>query len=83
MLANLALLMAVGSAQPQASPALEKPELICREGEQQLGSHMRTSRRCKTAEEWRQEDLKRDQMPTTMRITDRQRDALTPKTRPQ
>ena len=39
-----------------ASPAPEKPKLICREGEAQLGTHMRTGRRCKTAEQWADEE---------------------------
>jgi hypothetical protein len=82
MLASLAVLLLV--ADPALAPAtVQKPKLICRESEQELGSHIRTGRRCKTAEEWRQEDLRRDQISPTMRVTAGQGDALTPKTRPQ
>ena len=83
MLANLALLLMIGGATTQPESPQEKPKLVCRESEQQLGSHIRSSRRCKTAEEWQIEDQRRDLKPPSMRVTEGQGDALTPKTRPQ
>jgi hypothetical protein len=83
MLTSLALLLALSGVEAQTALPPEKPKLICREGEQELGTHIHTGRKCKTAEEWRLDDLKRDQRPSTMRITEGQGDALTPKTIPQ
>jgi len=83
MLASLVLLLALSGAEPQSALPPDKPKLICREREQELGTHIHSGRKCKTAEEWRLEDLKRDQRPPDMRITEGQGDALTPKTIPQ
>jgi hypothetical protein len=60
----------------------EKPRLVCRESERQLGSHIRAGRRCRTAEQWRVEDARNDPLPPSARITKGQGDALT-KERPQ
>jgi hypothetical protein len=73
----LALLSAVlASENPQAIPPAEseKPRLICRKGEQIVGTHMRTGRRCKTAEEWQLEDAKVDGPVPTLRLTGEQND---------
>jgi hypothetical protein len=43
---------------------------------------MHTGRRCKTAEEWQVEDQRRDAKSPSMRVTEGQGDALTPKTLP-
>jgi hypothetical protein len=83
MLASLALILMVGGTDTQPSTPPAKPKLICRESEQELGSHIRSGRRCKTAEEWQIEDQRRDVKPPSMRVTEGQGDALTPKTRPQ
>ena len=72
MLASLAVMLILSDASRAAAP--EKPKLICRESEQTLGSHIRTGRRCKTAEEWQQDDARRDQLPTTLRIVPTQAD---------
>jgi hypothetical protein len=83
MLAGLILMMAV-AAQDMPPPLQlpQKPKLICRGDEQQVGSHIHTGRRCKTAEEWQLEDQRRDAVSPSMRVTEGQGDALTPKTRP-
>ena len=73
----------VADVQPVTVTLPAKPKLICRESDQSLGSHIRSGRRCKTAEEWQQEDAKRDLVPPSLRVTEGQGDALTPKTRPQ
>lgn len=52
----LALTLA-GDPPPPASTSNRSNERICRGGGQRtLGSHIRTRRRCMTAEQWRQED---------------------------
>lgn len=75
------LLMAQAVAQT-ATPPLEKPRLICREGEQETGSHIRTGRQCKTAEEWEREADMRVGVSPSLRVTAGQPDPLT-KQRPQ
>jgi|tagenome__1003787_1003787.scaffolds.fasta_scaffold19585987_2 hypothetical protein len=71
----LLLAAPVGVQVPNAVP--EKPPLICRESENQLGTHIRVGRRCKTEEEWRIDDERRGRMPATMEVTEGQGDALT------
>ena len=78
------LVFAAASADPApvvTPPA--KPKLICRTDEQELGSHIRPGRRCKTAEEWAAEDAKKDQIPPSMRVTAGQGDGAPHPTRPQ
>ena len=83
MLTSLALMLAQVTEQPIAPPIqLPKPKLICRGDEQMVGSHIHAGRRCKTAEEWRIEDQRRDATSPSMRITEGQGDALTPKVIP-
>jgi hypothetical protein len=71
---TILLLLALQAAQAQPPG---KPMMICRESAQETGSHIRTGRRCKTQEEWQREDARRGQIPTTMRVTEAQGDALT------
>ncbi len=47
---------------------------ICRDSGRQLGSHIRTARRCRTAEQWRQEDEAGAQAPASLRVTEGQND---------
>jgi hypothetical protein len=64
----LALLVVSGEpAHSQVPPP--KPKLICREGESQTGSHVHTGARCLTAQQWEQEDARRDRVPVTLRVT--------------
>jgi hypothetical protein len=63
-------------------PPAAKPQVICREGEQELGSHMHASRRCMTLEQWQQEDARRQQIPISARITGDPDDAARAATRP-
>ncbi len=65
------------AAIPAATVVRDKPHLICRESEHETGSHIRTGTRCKTADEWRQDDERRAQIPTSLRVTAGQGDALT------
>ena len=55
---------------------IEKPQLICRQGERETGSHRRTGKRCKTADEWAKEDEDRTRMSPSAQITEGQRDSL-------
>jgi hypothetical protein len=70
-----------GGPAPVSVP--QKPQLLCRASEQQTGSHVRTGRRCKTAEQWRIEDQRLDTIPPSMRITEGQNDGHPPPPRPQ
>jgi hypothetical protein len=81
-LAFLAVALASGGPPATAPAPPEKPPLICRKGEQEVGSHIRTGRRCKTAAEWQEEDLKREGRAPSMRVTEGQNDGL-PIPRPQ
>jgi hypothetical protein len=63
---------------PAATPTTaEKPQLICRQGERETGSHRRTGKRCKTADEWAKEDADRTRLSPSAQITEGQRDSLT------
>jgi len=73
------LAVALASASPEpTSAAPPKPPLICRESENLTGSHIRTGRRCKTAEQWQIEDAKRDRAPPSLRVTEGQMDGRPP-----
>ena len=78
MLTTLALMIALSDPpSTDASPALPpKPKLICREPQQELGSHIRTSRRCKTAEQWQEEDRQRGEVPATLKVVPGQGDEV-------
>ena len=52
---------------------------ICRDSGRQLGSHVRTARRCRTAEQWRLEDEEKAQMPSSLRLTEGQNDGHPPR----
>jgi hypothetical protein len=80
--ALLALLLAGQGAPPPIIVARDKPKLICRESEEELGSHIRTGARCKTDEEWRLEDEERGRIPRSMRVTPAQGDALSKQSPP-
>ena len=73
-LAFLAIALAAGSPPAAAPAAPDKPQRICRQGEQLVGSHIRTGRRCKTAAEWQQEDAKLEGPVPTLRLTGEQND---------
>ena len=77
------LAVALGSAAPEApAPTPAKPPLICRESESLTGSHIRTGRRCKTAEQWQIEDARRDRVPPSLRVTEGQMDGHPPPAQP-
>lgn len=85
MLASIAIILAAAAAEPPSAQPVApapKPKLICRQGEQELGSHIHTSRICRTAEQWRFEDLRRDQRPATYKVIPGQDDGIPRPTRP-
>jgi hypothetical protein len=82
-LALLLAALAADSPQAAAPTQPEKPQLICRQGEQLVGSHIRTGRRCKTAVEWQEEDAKLDGPVPTLRVTGEQNDGHPLPQRPQ
>jgi hypothetical protein len=69
LLMLIALELAATEPQPATKQDSEKPKLICRTGERQLGTHMRAGRRCKTAEQWQIEDSKLPQLSPSAIIT--------------
>jgi len=73
----LALFLAAWAA-PAATPPPDKPQLICRKSEQETGSHIRTPRQCKSAEEWAKEDEEKTRASASTKITEGQGDSLTP-----
>ena len=51
-----------------------RPRLICRGSSASLGSHIRTPARCRTEEQWREEDEERARTPISMQVTEGQND---------
>jgi hypothetical protein len=76
LVALAAILTGAAVAADPPAPA-EKQRRICRGGERQLGSHVRTERRCRTAEEWRLEDETKANMPVSLQVTQGQNDGRT------
>lgn len=75
IIALAATLSAAGAlaTDPPAQP--EKQRRICRGGgERSLGTHMRTSRRCRTAEQWQAEDEAKARLPISLQVTQGQND---------
>ena len=70
--AGLSVTAAFASA--ETPPKSEDNRRICRDSGRQLGSHIRTARRCRTAEQWRQEDEEKARMPESMHVTEGQND---------
>ncbi|HYI47959.1 MAG TPA: hypothetical protein VEX35_05780 [Allosphingosinicella sp.] len=78
-MAAAALSAAAALAVEPPAPA-EKQRRICRGGERQLGSHVRTERRCRTAEQWRLEDERGTNRPLSLQVTPGQNDGQRPRT---
>ena len=82
MFAGLALIALLSAQQQPAVAPPQRPKLICRESQQQVGSHIRTGRRCKSAEEWQREDSADDRLPLTLRVVPGQGDGVPKPQRP-
>jgi hypothetical protein len=76
----LAALAATLSAPAFAVPPAAQPEqrLVCRGGERQLSSRIRTARRCRTAEQWQIEDEAANRLPPSLQVTQGQNDGHAP-----
>ena len=75
--------LALGAAPVPPLEAAPKPAKICRESVKQTGSHIRTGRRCKTAEEWARIDGAEGGVVPTLRTIPSQGDGVQVMTRPQ
>ena len=64
------------AAEPASSPQpqAEEQRLICRGGQRQLSSRIRTQRRCRTAEQWQEEEQGKAGLPLSAQITQGQND---------
>ena len=63
------------AADPPAPASGQNGERICRGGGQRtLGSHIRTRRRCMTAEQWQREDEARSRPAPGLQVTEGQND---------
>jgi hypothetical protein len=76
LIALAVAMSAVAAADPPADPAApaQKQRLVCRGAERQLGSHVRSTRRCRTADQWQEEDTARAREPVSMQVTAGQND---------
>ena len=79
LLAVTAGLTAAAAALAAEAPDADSNRRICRDSGRQLGSHIRASRRCRTAEQWRQEDEQKAQVPASLRLTEGQNDGRPPR----
>lgn len=75
---TVSLAFAAATVDTAPAPSSAKPRLICRESEQPLGSHIRSGRRCKTAEDWQQEDLRRSRIPPDLTVVPHRGDGAVP-----
>jgi hypothetical protein len=84
---RIAVLLAIGAgltvtaafASEEAPAAANDSRRICRDSGRQLGSHIRATRRCRTAEQWRLEDEEKAQMPASLQVTQGQSDGRPPR----
>jgi hypothetical protein len=79
---SIFVLLAVGAsltvtaaiASDEAPTRATDSRRICRDSGRQLGSHIRTARRCRSAEQWRLEDEEKGQIPASLSVTQGQND---------
>jgi hypothetical protein len=77
--ALIAMLTLIQASDPPAPPPRQSAERICRGGGQRtLGSHIRTRRRCLTAEQWQREDEARSAPAPGLLVTEGQNDGRAP-----
>ena len=68
-------LSAAGALAPDPPAPAEKERLICRGGgARSLGSHIRTARRCRTVEQWQEEEEAKARIPISLQVTQGQND---------
>ena len=76
-LALTAALAADPPAPAEADAQRDRRE-ICRGGQKSISSRIRTTRRCRSAEAWRQEDEKSARLPLGAQVTTGQNDGRAP-----
>jgi hypothetical protein len=68
-------LSAVGAFAADPPAPAGKQRLICRGGgERSLGSHIRRAQRCRTVEQWQQEEEEKGRLPVSLQVTAGQND---------
>lgn len=77
LVATALALSAAGAFAADPAPAPQDERQVCRGSTKQLGSRIRRPRRCKTAEEWRQEDEEKGRVPISALVTEGQNDGRT------
>jgi hypothetical protein len=84
-LAGTAMLSAQPPAVPADDPGAEvtgepapKPRLVCRGAARTISSRIRTPRRCRTAEQWQDEDERSNRLPLGAQVTEGQNDGRAP-----
>jgi hypothetical protein len=77
-LALAALVAGPALAEAPAPPPSTEQRLICRGGERQLSSRIRTMRRCRTAAQWQIEDDAKAHLPVSLQTTQGQNDGRAP-----
>ena len=60
------------AAEPASEP--QKQREVCRAAQRQLGSRIRTPRRCRTEEQWKEEEEGRSGLPVGAQVTQGQND---------
>jgi hypothetical protein len=73
LIASALALSITGAFAADPAPALQKEQRICRGSAKQLGSHIRSSRRCRTEAQWREEDEAKAP-PISLQMTEGQND---------
>ena len=68
MLIAVLALAAAQASQAVPAPQSAKPQKICREKEQHTGTRIRSTRTCKTQEQWDMDDAARDRRPLSLQI---------------
>lgn len=78
-LSIVALLSAqvAATAPAPVRPIPAKPALVCRDNVAVTGSHMRNARRCKTADQWADEDARNSRVSPSAQIV--RQDVIKPK----
>ena len=69
-----AALALTGALAGEPVPEPAKQQQICRAAAKQLGSRIRTQRRCRTAEQWREEEEGKSGLPLGAQVTQGQND---------
>ena len=77
LIALAAALSLAGALAAEPTADAPKQKQICRAPAKQLGSHIRTQRRCRTAEQWQAEDEGKSGLPVGALVTEGQNDGRT------